>query len=184
MCLTIARIFAFNCWSNTTSYIFQISISMLLTTKGGHMEKSNAWPCHKKGGLAAYKADLPADLGQNSSEQLYIFTQTWNSAKNYIIRCVGHHVDTLKHTSRLFSAKQRKCRNSHQDWVWTKINEFTSSCNCNLYSKHRAAERWALEFGSNTTENIFKHHGNFFKHLEKNWKLIRLVAKSLHDHCS
>ena len=35
----VARIFAFNCWSNTTSYIFQISISMLLTTKRGHMEK-------------------------------------------------------------------------------------------------------------------------------------------------
>ena len=34
------------------------------------------------------------------------------------------------------------------------------------YSKHHGAEKWDLEFGSNTTGFFFKHHG-------KKWKLTR-----------
>ena len=104
----IARIFAFNCWSNTTSYIFQISISMLLTTKGGHIEKSNAWPCHKKGGLAAYKADLPCWFGAKIAANRFIYSLRHEiHQKNYSIRCVGHNGDTLKHTARIFSAQMQ-----------------------------------------------------------------------------
>ena len=39
------------------------------------------------------------------------------------------------------------------------------------------AERWDLEFGSNTTENIFKHHGNFFQTPGKKLKTHKAGSK-------
>ena len=76
--------------------------------------------------------------------------------KLQIIRFVGHNVDTLKHTSRLFSVtmRQRNRRNWHQNGVWTYKNKWVYFIFlCNLYSKHRAAERWIW----------LKHHGKYFQ---------------------
>ena len=125
--------------------------------------------------MAAYKADLPGWFGAKIAANSFIYSLRHEiHPKNNTLRCVGHNVDTLKHTSRLFSItmKQRKCKSSHQDWVWTyKKNESTSSCNCNLYSKHRAAERWDLDF--------LKHHGKYF---QTPWKKFQTPRKKLKTH--
>ena len=152
-------------------FLFLFQCSWL--QKEGTWKKRNAWPCHKKGGLAAYKADLPGWFGAKIAANSFIYSLRHEiHPKNNTLRCVGHNVDTLKHTARIFSTKQRKCRNSHQDWVWTKINEFTSSCNCNLYSKHRACGE--VGFGI-----WFKHHGKYF---QTPWKIFSNTMKKTETH--